>query len=129
MAQTSPRRLPEWRRSRIPIRLGEDLAPGAVVPASTTNKVLVAILGSRVVRIRAKATGQACTLRARFVQLDHVTESTTAQPADVALASGVENLMNIVNVAGEAYVSVQIVNPAGVGVTVNFVDVSQLPST
>jgi hypothetical protein len=126
MAQVNPRRLPEWRRDRIPRQLAEDLAPGTVIGVSATNKVLVPILGARVVRIRAKVSGQATTLRARYVRpTDHVTEYAIGQPSDVALAAGTENIMDIITVAGEHYLSVQVVNGAVGNATVDFVDVAQ----
>lgn len=129
MAQTNPRRMPEWRWSRIPFRLLEDLAPGTVIANGVTNKVLVAILGSRVVRIRARVSAQAGTLKARYVHpTDHQTEYAVGNPADVALVAGTENVMDIITVAGEAYLSVQITSGAN-GMTVDFVDVFQLPSS
>lgn len=125
MAQVNPRRLPEWRRDRIPRQLAEDLAPGTVIGVSATNKVLVPILGARVVRIRAKVSGQATTLRARYVRpTDHVTEYTSGQPADVPMVAGTEVVMDIATVAGEAYLSVQITS-GGAGMTVDYVDVAQ----
>ncbi len=128
MAQANPRRMPEWRSSRIPFRLGEDLAPGTVIANGVTNKVLVAILGSRVVRIRARVSVAGGTLKARFVNpVDHQTEYTTGNPADVALVAGVENVMNV-TVAGEHYLSVQITS-GGAGMVVDYADVLQGPKT
>ena len=125
MAQTNPLRLPPHLTDRPPQRLREDLAPGTVIANTVTNKVLVAIFGSRVVRIRALVTAQAGTLKARYVTPEDTTvEYATNQPADVALVAGTENIMEIATVTGEAYLSVQITSGAD-GMTVSFVDVSQ----
>lgn len=125
MAQTNPRRLPEWRRDRIPRRLLEDLAPGTVIANGVTNKVLVAVLGVRRVRIRARVSVAAGTLKARYLSpADHQTEYAVGNPGDVALVAGTENVMDIITVAGEAYLSVQITS-GGAGMVVDFVDVAQ----
>jgi hypothetical protein len=126
MVQVNPRRLPEWRRDRIPMRLAEDLAPGTVIANGVTNKVLVAVLGVRLVRIRARVSVAAGTLKARYVRpVDHATEYTTGNPADVPMVAGTEVVMNIATVAGEAYLSVQITS-GGAGMVVDYVDVAQL---
>jgi hypothetical protein len=125
MAQVNPRRLPEWRRDRIPRQLVEDLAPGTVIANGVSNKVLVAVLGVRRVRIRARVSVAAGTLKARYVRpTDHVTEYTSGQPADVPMVAGTEVVMDIATVAGEAYLSVQITS-GGAGMTVDYVDVAQ----
>ena len=126
MAQTNPRRLPEFKADpgRALMRLGEDLAPTTAIPNAQTNKVLVAIWGARVVRIRALITGAAGTLKARYVGPDHATEYASGQPADVALVAGTENVMDITTVAGEMYLSVQILSAGAV--VVSYVDVAQL---
>ncbi len=67
MAQTNPRRLPAWSRERTPRRLLEDLTPGTVIANGVTNKVLVAVLGARRVRIRARVSVAAGTLKARYL--------------------------------------------------------------
>jgi hypothetical protein len=127
MAQTNPARLPDFRSvpGRNPYQLLEDLKPATAIANAQTNKVLVPILGARVIRIRALVTGAAGTLKARYVRpTDHATEYTSGQPADVPLVAGTEVTMDIITCAGEHYLSVQILSAGAL--VVSYVDVAQL---
>lgn len=110
-----------------PQRCKQQLAAGTVIVASDTNAELINVLGAGRIRIYANVSGQATTLRARWRLADNITDDTTAaaHPADVALAAATENIMDIPNNPGHAYLEVQIVNGAVGPVTVNYVDVFQ----
>lgn len=130
MALAAPGRMPDFRgqAGRIPQRLGADLAPTTAIANAQTAKVLVAILGARVVRIRARVSGAGGTLKARYVYpTDFATEYTAGQPADVPLVAGTEVVMDIITVAGEAYLLVQVLSAGAL--VVDYVDVSQLPGS
>ena len=99
------------------------ITPGMAMVAATQYGAIVPIAGAAKGRLRAK-TAVAATLRARFMLADGATEATTSNPADVALAAGVENVMDL-TFSGEGQLHVIVVNGAGPG-ALNYVDFSQL---
>ena len=107
-----------------PQRLQGNLAPNTVMAAGDTYGCLVTIHGSGRVRVHAKITGGAGTLYLKYRLADHTTNTTVAlaTPATVALATGVENVLDIPNNPGYAYAEVGIIDGGG-GATINFVDV------
>lgn len=109
-----------------PQRLGGVLAPGTVVAVNDINLVCVHCLGAGRVRVRAKETGQAANIRARYRLADHKTVAAAGNPADVALATGVENVMDF-DTRGAAFVEVGIANGAVGALTVDYVEVELLP--
>lgn len=108
---------------RPPQRLGGFLAPGTAIANTDDNVVVVNVLNSGRIRIVALVTGAAATLRARWRLADHRTAQATNQPADVPLVAGTENILDIINNPGYAYLEVHIIS--GGAVVVSYVDVFQ----
>lgn len=108
---------------RPPQRLQGSLAPTTAIGNGLANGVVVNVLGSGRVRIVALVTGAAATLRARWRLADHLTNQLTNQPADVALVAGTENILDIPNNPGYAYLEVSILSAGAV--VVSYVDVFQ----
>lgn len=108
--------------------LSSDLRPGATVAAGTTVTARMPCAGATVIRIRAKLSGVATTLKAAFLQPDGKTPYATNNPADVPLVAGTENKMDI-TVRGEGMLQISIVGDASDDATINFVDVMGLSTT
>jgi hypothetical protein len=113
---------------RPPQRLQKNLGPGAgggtgIIAANDTNGEVVNVLGSGRIRIVAKVSA-AGTLTAKWRLADNLTNQVTNQPATVALAAGVENILDILINPGYGYLEVSIVNGAGAS-TISYVDIFQ----
>jgi hypothetical protein len=108
---------------RPPQRLGGFLAPGLAIANTDDNFVVVNVLGSGRIRIVALVTGAAATLRARWRLADHLTVQASNQPADVPLVAGTENVLDIPNNPGYAYLEVHLISAGAV--VVSYVDVFQ----
>ena len=106
---------------RPPQRLSGNLAPGKVAVAGDTNGVVVNVLGAGRIRIIAKYS-VAGTLQAKWRLADHITDQATNQPNTVALVANTENVLDITNNPGYAYLEVSILD-GGTGGTVAYVDV------
>lgn len=108
-----------------PQRLGGVCAPGTAIAANDVNLVVVHCLGAGRVRVRARVTGGGGNIRARYRMADHKTAATAGNPADVALVTAVENVMDF-DAKGAAHVEVGIANGAGANV-IDYVEVELLP--
>ncbi|HKC40361.1 MAG TPA: hypothetical protein VKC15_12530 [Gemmatimonadales bacterium] len=109
---------------RPPQRMQGVLAPTTVIANADDNFGVVNILGSGRIRVVALVTVSPATLRVRFRLADHLTAQATNQPADIALVAGTENVLDIVNNPGYAYMEVHIIS-GGAGCAVSYVDVFQ----
>lgn len=108
---------------RPPQRLAGVLAPGTAIANGDTNLVLVNVLGSGRIRVVALVTGAGGTLAGKWRLADHITNQATNQPATVALVAATENVLDIPNNPGYAYLEVSIL--AAGALTVSYVDVIQ----
>jgi hypothetical protein len=108
---------------RPPQRLRKTLGPAAAIGVGIQGGEVVNVLGSGRIRIVAKYSA-AGTLAAKWRLADHLTNQATNQPATVALVANTENVLDIPNNPGYAYLEVSITD-GGAGGTVSYVDVFQ----
>lgn len=107
-----------------------DLAPGTSIPTTEIREVMIPTAGASRIRIRAQ-TDTAAALDLVFVQPpgngqnQPAIEYPTNQPTQVALAAGVENVLEIDPHFGEGQAILRITAGAGT-VVIDHVTVSQV---
>lgn len=107
------------------ITVQRQLAPNSTIAAAGSAIARVGLAGLSKVRIRAKVTGGAADLDFTPYRPDGSTLATTGLPTQVALADGVEGMIEF-TVVGEAVGEVKITADVA-PVTVAYVDVNPQP--